>query len=215
MPAAQTLSVNNTKLQIFPTKQTAKTITGISKANPAVVTSTAHGYATNDLVWIDAVVGMTELNKGWYVVGVVAANTFELRGVDSTGFATYTSAGSAQRGTPVTWCETTGYDFASASATKIDVTSICSKQKDYVLGLPGEGSFSAKFFYHPGTVVQSYLEAAKNSNEVVPIQLVYPTTTASGRIMMGQIESLNVTAEVDGVFQADLQMVLTQPYLNI
>ncbi len=78
------------------------TITGISNANPAVVTATAHGYSSGDEVFIFDVVGMTEVNGKSFIVGVTAANTFELQDqdevdVDSTLFTAYSSAGIAQK----------------------------------------------------------------------------------------------------------------------
>lgn len=73
-------------------------ITGITQADPAVVTSTAHGYSNGDEVYISGVGGMTELNGLNFKVANVAANTFELQhldstDVDSTGFGAYTSGG--------------------------------------------------------------------------------------------------------------------------
>ena len=75
----------------------AKTITAVSQATVAVVTSAAHGYAAGDLVLIENVVGMTELNGRYFTVGTVAVNTFELAGEDSTGYVAYSSAGTAKK----------------------------------------------------------------------------------------------------------------------
>jgi len=77
--------------------QPAKTITGVTQANPAVVTSTAHGYANGDKVLIGGVVGMTELNNRWFTVAGATANTFQLSGVNSTGYNAYASAGTARK----------------------------------------------------------------------------------------------------------------------
>lgn len=79
---------------------TKKVITGISQANPGVVTSVAHGFANDDLVIIEEVVGMTQVNSRVYRVKNVAANTFELYdlddvAVDTTGYTAWSSAGFA------------------------------------------------------------------------------------------------------------------------
>ena len=81
---------------------TTKTITAVTKANPAVVTSASHGYSNGDEVYITGVVGMKELNNQFFRVANVATNTFELQdaygvNVDSTNFATYTSGGSINK----------------------------------------------------------------------------------------------------------------------
>lgn len=77
--------------------EAAKTITGITQANPAVVTSNAHGFSNGDEVYIADVVGMTELNGRRFTVAGVTANTFQLLGEDSTGHTAYSSAGTASR----------------------------------------------------------------------------------------------------------------------
>lgn len=70
-------------------------ISGISKANPAVITSVGHGLTNGQFVTIGMVNGMGEINNQGGVVAGVTANTFQLTGVDSTGFSTYTSGGQA------------------------------------------------------------------------------------------------------------------------
>ena len=69
------------------------TITGITAADPAVVTSTAHGLSAGDKVRIAGVVGMTEVNQNEYTVGETAADTFQLLDTDSSAYTAYSSAG--------------------------------------------------------------------------------------------------------------------------
>ena len=73
----------------------SQNITGITKANPAVVTVTSHGYTNGTDVWINNVGGMTEVNGRRYTVANATTHTFELSGVDSTNYTTYTSGGTA------------------------------------------------------------------------------------------------------------------------
>jgi hypothetical protein len=80
---------------------TAQNITGITQANPAVLTySGSDTYANGDEVYITGVVGMTEVNNKFYRVANVnaGANTFELTSTDganinSTAYTAYSSAG--------------------------------------------------------------------------------------------------------------------------
>ena len=74
-----------------------KTITAITKANPAVVTSNSHGYSNGDHVWINSVGGMTRLNGRRFVVAGVTTNTFQLQGENSTSYDSYTSGGTAAK----------------------------------------------------------------------------------------------------------------------
>lgn len=81
---------------------TTRTITGITQANPAVVTSASHGYADGDQISISSVVGMTEVNDQIYTLLNTTTNTYELyyldnTAVDSSAFTAYSSGGFSQR----------------------------------------------------------------------------------------------------------------------
>jgi hypothetical protein len=52
-------------------------ITGVTQANPAVVSATAHGLVAGDICYIEGIVGMTELNGRQFTVANESANTFE------------------------------------------------------------------------------------------------------------------------------------------
>jgi hypothetical protein len=80
----------------------AKTITGATAANPVVITSNAHGFSNGDKIRIDSVVGMTQLNNREFTVANVAANTFELSGINGTAFTAYASGGTASQIVEVT-----------------------------------------------------------------------------------------------------------------
>lgn len=75
----------------------ALAITGISKANPGVLTYTGTDPANGDKVLVTGVVGMTEVNNRIFTVANVdtGANTFELSGVDTSAYTTYVSGGTA------------------------------------------------------------------------------------------------------------------------
>jgi len=108
-----------------------RTITAITKANPAVVTAGSHAFANGDRVFISGVSGMTEVNGKTYTVANVTGTTFELEGIDSTGFTTYTSGGNATKIlSDWIWLKITGYtsptvvtaaiqDDASFTATSV------------------------------------------------------------------------------------------------
>lgn len=83
--------------------EAAKVITGITQANPGVVTVTAHGYSTGDQVYLDGIVGMSRLNGRWFTVGTTTADTFQLKdqvtgaNVDTTALTAYSSGGTAAK----------------------------------------------------------------------------------------------------------------------
>ena len=107
-----------------------KTITGITAANPAVVTSSSHGYNNGDFVTISSVVGMTEVNGKTFKVADKTTNTFELQDVDgndinSSGYTAYSSAGVANRIYQITTNYTTAQLFDLKFAQSADVMYIC------------------------------------------------------------------------------------------
>ena len=84
-------------------------ITSVSKSNPAVVSIVGEGHnlRPGDSVRISGVQhsGMIELTDGFYTVGAVndAKTTFELTGVNSTGYSTYWRS-------PLAWAGHIGMD---------------------------------------------------------------------------------------------------------
>ncbi len=78
--------------------EAAQVISGITQANPAVVTYVgADTYANGDRVIISGVLGMVQVNNREFTVANVnvGANTFELSGINSTAYTAYASGGTA------------------------------------------------------------------------------------------------------------------------
>lgn len=73
---------------------TADTITAITKADPGVASSTSHGIADGSFVLLD-IQGMHQLDDRVVRTANAGANDFELEGVDTTSYDTFTS-GTAQ-----------------------------------------------------------------------------------------------------------------------
>ena len=100
------LELGNTYIRFFKDKgiitESDKTITAATKANPAVVTSSSHGYSDGDFVIISSVAGMVQVNGRTFKVANKTTHTFELQDVDgnninSSDYQTYTSGGVANR----------------------------------------------------------------------------------------------------------------------
>lgn len=180
MAAGLNVKFQGTQIQIATSKATAKTITAISNASPAVVTSTAHGYTVGTPVYIAAIVGMTELNGKWYTVTNPLANTFELRGIDSSGYGTYASGGTAQAGTFVNWCECKGWNESGGASPEIDVTTVCSPTKEYEAGLSDTPTVALDYNYVPKAATQLFLDAAKLAGDTIPMRVVFPSS--AGRL---------------------------------
>ena len=122
------LEFSNLKMRVYKDSGAVlegdKTISAITKANPAVVTATSHGYSNGDEVVISSVGGMTEVNGKRFLVADKTTNTFELQdkdGVDinSSSFTTYTSGGVSNKvfelATPYTTAQLFDIKFAQSA----------------------------------------------------------------------------------------------------
>lgn len=83
--------------------EATKAITGITSAQPGVVTAVGHGYATGQEVFLASIAGMTQLNGRAFKIVVTGADTFELYDqatglpVNTAAYSAYTSGGTAAR----------------------------------------------------------------------------------------------------------------------
>lgn len=73
----------------------SKTVTAITKANPGVVSATAHGFNTGDVIVHTISAGMTQLHNRPCTITVSDANTYSL-GIDTSAYTTFT-AGTAKQ----------------------------------------------------------------------------------------------------------------------
>jgi len=125
---AYVIELGNNYMRFFKDQgqitEATKSISAITKANPAVVTATSHGYSNGDHVWINDVVGMTEVNGRRYTVANVSTHTFELSGVNSTNYTTYTSGGTAAKVFEITTTYTESQIFDLKFAQSADIMFI-------------------------------------------------------------------------------------------
>ncbi|WP_427501376.1 phage tail tube protein [Methylomonas sp. MED-D] len=105
-----------------------KTVSAITKANPAVLTSTSHGLANGTYLLAQAQ-GMTQLNNRIIRVANQAANTFEAETEDSTLYDTFSSGTVAALTLGTTFSIFTDFSIAGGEADSIDITTIHDTQK--------------------------------------------------------------------------------------
>lgn len=91
--SAFTLDTTAGLVQLTP--DATAVVTDVSKANPGVVTTAAaHGFVTGQAVTLRDILGMTEANLPDLQIIVLSTTTFSI-GIDTTGFTTYVSGGTA------------------------------------------------------------------------------------------------------------------------
>jgi len=115
---------------------TADTITAITKANPGVVTSAAHGLVNGDYVK-HSIVGMFQLDGRVVRVANKTTDTYELEGVNTTAYDTFVS-GTAELITFGTTLATVATVSASGGDFRFeDVTTV---HDDRDMQIPGNSS---------------------------------------------------------------------------
>ena len=93
--AKQITDDGNGRLTGAISSDVVKTIANASNGDPCVITSSAHGFTTGDIINIQSVAGMTEINNLSFVVTVIDPDTFSLDGISSIPYNSYTSGGTA------------------------------------------------------------------------------------------------------------------------
>jgi hypothetical protein len=158
----------------------ADTISAITKANPGVATATAHGFSNGDYVYL-TINGMHQLNERVVRVANVAANTFELEGVDTTLFDTFTS-GTTEAitfGTSITTATTVsndggGFDF-------IDTTTIHVNARTQTPGLSNAITYSMDHIWDPADAGQIAMKSASDAQARRAFKFTFGT---GGKIMV-------------------------------
>jgi len=195
------------RLEVQSTIDSVKTVTAITKANPAVVSCASHGYANGDIVILTDVEGMVEVNNLVARVANQASGTFELAGVNSTNFGTFVSGEVAEITAFTTVTQATGVDFGAGSAEEIDMTTLIDSTRrveDGILSLP---QITVNLLADPPAAAQAAIETAAYAKTV----LAFRATTKGGRIRLWAGtpstigESVSVNSPITGSFTINVK----------
>lgn len=140
---------------------TAVEISGISKANPAVVTHAGASPVNGDYVVLD-VEGMSDVDGRVFRVANVTSTTFELEGCNSTSFDAF-SSGDFQVvtfGTSMTTA--TGLQASGGDFDFIDVTTIHDNIRKQVPGVASPAVYSFESLWD---VADGALQAFKDASD--------------------------------------------------
>lgn len=175
---------------------TASAITGITNANPAVVSQTGHGKVDGDVVKFGSIVGMEELNGRICVVDSINADTFSLIDVDATNFGAYVSGGTVAKATLSASCQLTGYQGPTGTTPSTTVDTNCGSAKTY--GTPQPGTVTLAF---ASSTQNAPFEAAFRAAQKAVGQTAIVTTLPLARgkmIDIGTVVSYDSSASANG-----------------
>lgn len=192
----------------------ALSITGITQANPAVVSSAGHGLAAGTIVRIEDVVGMTELNGAAFVVTNPTTDAFELADVDSSGYAAYVSGGEIQPAVMSNLCELTDYNRSGGSSPEIPATSACSTAAEFEIGLPDFGTTQVTYNFAPLVVAQAALEGFYRSGEMIGVRVELPKNGGK-MVQLGFVQQTGEQAGTEGLWIGNLTIRNTGPRVDL
>lgn len=185
----------------------AKTITAVTAASPPVVSAASHGYAAGDIIYIDGIVGMTQLNGRAFVVSNPLTGTFELKGIDGTGYTTYASGGNAYKATLSSVAEVSNFDGFDGQASEIDVTNLQSLAKEYLIGLQDFGTANFDLFLRNADAGQVALRAAKESAAAKIFAVTLSDATVAA--FVGFVKSFSASGSADGAVAGKTSIRIT------
>lgn len=211
MSAGKRFKFHQTTFQLTTGYGSTSAITGISNASTAVVSKTAHGLTTGDVIKIAAVVGMVELNDGLFVVDVVDADSFRLQGVNSLDYAAYVSGGTFAKATYSGSCEVTGYQGDTGATTETTTETNCGKSIDF--GAPDPGNVTINYNRAPGPF-QAAVETSRTA--VTPVALK-TTLPGGGGVMIdiGVITQVGRAGQAGGVWTGSATLRRTVDRVDI
>jgi len=158
---------------------TAKTITGITKADPGVATSTSHGIADGSYVVLD-ISGMYQLDGRVIRTANAATDTFELEGEDTSAYDTF-SSGTAEVitfGTSIT--SVRGLTTGGGDFPFIDTTTIHVNIATQIPGIASPISYTWENIWDVSDTGLIALKAASDTKA----QRAFKFTFADGQIMV-------------------------------
>ena len=170
----------NVTVAVQATTDTALTVTSVTKANPGVATSTAHGLTNGDIVYFTVASGMVELDGQAVRVANVSTDTFELESLDTSDYSTFTAGTATEVLTFSTLSNSQNLSMPDATPEKIDITTLIDRSKQYTYGLPDAPDGSISGLYDPLSTAVGLVKAATKANT----PLVFKVTWSGGQVLI-------------------------------
>ena len=186
------------------------TVTAVTKANPGVATSTAHGQANNVVGFFSNVSGMVQLEGQACRVKNQATNTFELQGLNTSNFSDFTTGTFTPVATWHTLAEATGYSIGGGDSEKLDATTLLDVVKQEEAGLLAPQTLSLNVLAQdtPSTAMAALQAAAQSGSKIVfrvrlpngAVRIGYGEPSLPGEdVQRGQLGTGSASVTVKGV----------------
>lgn len=193
----------NTRVEVAATYAAAKVVSAITNTSPGVATSTAHGLTNGTIGYFSGVEGMVELEDQAASVDNTAANAFDVEGLATTSFGTF--SGSADFTPVATWLtlsNSTGYTIGGGNADELDATTLLDTSKKTEFGMNAADTVTIDGFSDSQLPARAIVQAAARAGTDV----VFRFTLSNGerRVFRGQPslpgEQMSVNQKATGSF---------------
>jgi hypothetical protein len=167
----------NITVSVEQTLDSPITVTAVTKATTGVVTAAAHGLSNGAIIKFEVTAGMVELHQQAVRVANVDTDTFELEGLDTTLYSTW-SAGTASEVTAFqTLSNAQNISMPNPAPVKIDITTLIDKSKQYAFGLPDAPDGSITGLFDPTLTAVALIRTATRTNA----DLIFRVAFAGGQ----------------------------------
>ncbi|MDH4049990.1 MAG: hypothetical protein OEU93_00320 [Rubrivivax sp.] len=123
------------KIEVALTFDTPLTVSAVTLASPGEATSTAHGLTDGEAGYFSVSAGMVELDEQAVIVDNVATDTFELAGLATTTYSTWSAGTFTAAATWGTVSEASGYTVGGGASSPLDDTRLTDVKTRNVAGL--------------------------------------------------------------------------------
>lgn len=197
-------------IYVSQTFATTKTISALTNANPAVATSTSHGYSDNDEILLQS--GWEDATDGVYRVDQSDANTFSILGLNATDtnfFPAGSGVGTAQKIS--SWIQVPQVLGVSSSGGDPRFTTVNPLSKRNGINIPtgfNPTSITLQLGHDPGDADFQTLLSISRSLTKVATKIVVgggAVVYGYGYIAISEMPSMNVN-QVNAV-QASLSLL--------
>lgn len=161
----------NMNVKVQQTLGSAITVSAITAASPGVVTATAHGLTTGDIVVFAVAEGMVELDGQAARVTVSDADTFSIDNLDTSSYSTFTAGTCKEVSAFQTLGMAQSVTAPDPTPAKIDITRLIDKSKQYAYGLPDAPDGSISGLYDPNATAVGLIKAATKANTTLVFQV--------------------------------------------
>lgn len=150
----------------------ADTITGITKANPGVVTAASHGFSNGDYIYHE-VQGMWQMDGRVARVTGAATDTYNLEGITTTTFDTFTSGSAYKLTLGTTLATVTNVTASGGEPEYADATTIHMVVRERAPVLASPVSFSMESIWDPADAGLVALKSASDTLAAKGILLTF------------------------------------------